>query len=178
MIWPVVNGVETRWRYNQAYDPAAGDARGDFDFYGNSDGRAWIWIRTNEAPAEEPDAQFPFWLEIGRVLEHEGSGTLTRRIPVLHQAVPGAYLEVNAEDARRLAIRDRDRVRVVSRRGSLELPVRIDLRGQPALGRLFLPGFDEALPANVLTLDAFCPLSGQTDTRCAVRLESLGPGTG
>ena len=33
--WPFVDGLETKWRYNAKYDPAAkGD---DFDFYGKPD---------------------------------------------------------------------------------------------------------------------------------------------
>jgi nitrate reductase (cytochrome) len=173
ILWPYVAGQETRWRYNTAHDPATDRSAGAFDFYGNPDRRAWIWIRPHEAAAESPDAEFPFWLETGRVLEHAGTGSLTRRIPVLHQAVPGAYVEVNAEDGRRLGIRDGDRVRLVSRRGSLLITARIDLRGQPAPGRLFVPSFDESILVNQLTLDAFCPLSGQPDyMKCAVRVES------
>jgi nitrate reductase NapA len=69
-------------------------------------------------------------------------------------------------------------VRVVSRRGSLELEARIDYRSQPARGQLFMPWFDESLPARRLMLDAFCPLSGQPDSvTCAVRVEPLHAGS-
>jgi nitrate reductase NapA len=40
---------------------------------------------------------------------------------------------------------------------------------------VFVPFFDEALLVNRLTLDAFCPISGQPDfKKCAVRLERVG----
>ncbi|HET9454341.1 MAG TPA: molybdopterin-dependent oxidoreductase, partial [Gemmatimonadaceae bacterium] len=51
MIWPAANGQETKWRYNTAHDPAARRARGQFDFYGQADGRARIWLRPHEPAA-------------------------------------------------------------------------------------------------------------------------------
>lgn len=99
---------------------------------------------------------------------------MTQRIPALHRAVPHAYVEMNREDAQRLGVRNRDTVRLVSRRGSLEIEARLDYRSQPPRGQLFVPSFDEAAPINRLTLDACCPLSGQPDaTKCAVRVERV-----
>ncbi|HXG47355.1 MAG TPA: molybdopterin-dependent oxidoreductase, partial [Methylomirabilota bacterium] len=98
--WPFVDGKETKWRYNARYDPAA--KAGAFDFYGKPDHRAWIWFRPYEAPPEVPDKEYPFWLNTGRVVEHWHTGSMTRRIPVLHQAVPHAYVELHPEDAKRL----------------------------------------------------------------------------
>jgi len=173
VIWPYVDGRETRWRYNPLHDPAAAGNRGAFDFYGHPDHRAWIWLRPHEPPAESPDREYPYWLTTGSVLEHWGAGSMTQRVPILHRALPHAYVEINAEDARALRIRNRETVRLVSRRGSLELEARIDYRSQPPQGVVFVPWFDEARPVNRLTLDASCPLSGQPDTKCAVRLERL-----
>ncbi len=175
IMWPYVDGAETKWRYNTAHDPAADRARGDFDFYGKPDGRAWIWIRPYEAPPEVPDEEYPFWLNTGRVLEHWHTGSLTRRIPTLHRAVPRAYVEVHRQDAEELGIRDGGPVRLVTRRGSMILDARIDHRGQPTRGQVFVPFFDESLLINELTLDAYCPISGQPDyKKCAVRVEPVG----
>jgi nitrate reductase NapA len=176
LLWPYVDGRETRWRYNAALDPAADSGRGEFDFYGTPDHRARVWLRPYEPPAEPPDEDFPFWLSTGAVLEHSWTGSLTRRIPLLHRAVPAGYVEVNAQDAEELGIRDRDRVRLTSRRGSLEVEARVDYRAQPARGGLFAPTFDEAVAVNTLTLDALDPLSGQPDPKCAVRIERVRPG--
>ena len=174
VLWPYVNGRETRWRYNTAHDPAADRARGDFDFYGHPDHRAWVWLRPYEPPAESPDGDYPFWLGTGAVVEQWGTGSMTQRIPTLHRALPHAYVEMNRQDANRLGIRNRERVRLVSRRGSLEIEARLDYRSQPAPGHVFVPSFDETEPVNRLTLDAFCPLSGQPDaSKCAVRVERL-----
>ena len=67
---------------------------------------------------------------------------MTRRIKQLHQAVPAAYVEVNRADADAIGIKKGDRVKVVSRRGSLELVVEIDGRGRPPRGTVFVPFFD------------------------------------
>jgi nitrate reductase NapA len=179
VMWPYVDGRETRWRYNTAHDPAARRGRGAYDFYGHPDHRAWIWLRPYEPPAESPDRSYPFWLGTGAVLEHWGTGSMTQRIPTLHRSSPHAYVEINREDAKALGIRNREKVRLVSRRGSLEIEARFDYRSQPPRGQLFVPSFDEALPVNRLTLDAFCPLSGQPDgSKCAVRVERLPARTG
>jgi nitrate reductase NapA len=174
VIWPYVSGRETRWRYNPAHDPAADGSRGAFDFYGHADHRAWIWLRPYEPPAESPDREYPFWLTTGAVLEHWGTGSMTQRIPTLHHALPHAYVEINREDAGELGIRNHETIRLVSRRGSVELEARIDYRSQPPRGQVFVPSFDEARPVNRLMLDASCPLSGQPDGgKCAVRVERL-----
>ncbi len=170
--WPFVNGKETKWRYHARYDPAAKGS--GFHFYGKPDGRAWIWLRPYEPPAESPDAEFPFWLNTGRVLEHWHTGSMTRRVPILHRAVPEAYVEINARDAERLGITHGEKVRLVSRRGRLVLRVAIDQRGRPPEGQVFVPFFDESILINELTLDAYCPISKQPDyKKCAVRVERV-----
>ena len=106
------------------------------------------------------------------MLEHWHSGSLTRRIPILHQAVPHAYVELHPSDATRLGVKTGDRIRLTSRRGSLVLPALIDGRGRPAERQVFVPFFDESLLINELTLDAFCPISKQPDyKKCAVKVE-------
>ncbi len=172
--WPFADGRETRWRYNTAFDPAADRARGAFDFYGYADGRARIWLRPYEPPAESPDREYPYWLGTGPVLEHWGGGAMTQRIPVLHRSIPRAYVEIHRDDAVSLGIRNGETVRLVSRRGTLDIQARIDYRGQPPRGQLFVPSFDESHAVNLLTLDAQCPLSGQPSSgSCAVRISRL-----
>ena len=179
VMWPYVKGRETRWRYNTSQDPAADRAHGEFDFYGHADHRAWIWLRPYQPPAESPDRAYPSWLMTGAVLEQWGAGSMTQRIPTLHHALPHAYVEINPDDARDLGIRNHDTVRLVSRRGSVEMQARINYRSQPPRGQLFAPWFDETRPVNRLTLDACCPLSGQPDAAsCVVRLERLATGSG
>ncbi|MCB1159716.1 MAG: molybdopterin-dependent oxidoreductase, partial [Leptospiraceae bacterium] len=174
--WPVVDGKETRWRYREGYDPYVKKGEG-ISFYGNKahQNKAIIWLRPYQAPPEEPDKEYPFWLCTGRVLEHWHTGSMTRRVPQLHRAVPASYIELNSEDARSLSISDGNQVKVISKRGSIILPARVNGRGNPPSGSVFVPFFDESKIINVVTLDAHCPISKQPDyKKCAVRIEKVG----
>jgi len=175
MIWPVVNGKETPYRYAAGYDPYVKKATGAHFYKATGYGeKAAFWLRPYHPPAEAPDASYPLWLTTGRVLEHWHSGSMTRRIKQLHQAVPAAYVEVNRADADAIGIKKGDRVKVVSRRGSLELVVEIDGRGRPPRGTVFVPFFDQSAIINLVTLDAMDNISKQPDyKKCAVRLERV-----
>jgi len=86
-------------------------------------------------------------------------------------------VEVHADDARQLRVRHGEVVRIVSRRGAVNLEVRIDYRAQPPVGTVFVPTFDEYRPPSRLQLDRQDPVSGQIAAGpCAVRLERMGSG--
>ena len=170
-LWPFVDGKETKWRYNPKYDPAANSEK-EFDFYGKPDGKAVIWQRPYEPAAEEPDNEYPFWLNTGRVVEHWHTGSMTRRIPVLHRAMPKGYVELNPDDAEKMNIKTGDNVKLTTRRGSLTIPASINERGVPTKGQVFVPFFDEGFLINDITLDSFCPISKEPDyKKCAVKVE-------
>jgi nitrate reductase NapA len=169
--WPYVDGKSTQWRFNSKYDPACTNGE-EFHFYGKKDGKAVIWQRPYEPAPEEPDNEYPFWLCTGRVIEHWHTGSMTRRIPVLHKAVPHSYVELNPEEAKKMQIKTGDKVKLTSRRGSLVLPASVNERGVPEKGQVFVPFFDENLLINDITLDAFDPISKQPDyKKCAVKVE-------
>ncbi|WP_394971026.1 molybdopterin-dependent oxidoreductase [uncultured Croceitalea sp.] len=170
-MWPYVDGKSTQWRFNAKYDPACTNGK-DFHFYGKKDGKAVIWQRPYEPAAEEPDAEYPYWLGTGRVVEHWHTGSMTRRIPVLHQAMPHAYVELNPGDAKRLQIRTGDMVKLTTRRGEITLPASVNERAVPAPMQVFVPFFDEKMLINEITLDSFCPISKEPDyKKCAVNIE-------
>ncbi|PWB78234.1 MAG: periplasmic nitrate reductase subunit alpha [Candidatus Methylomirabilota bacterium] len=171
--WPVVEGRETRWRYREGFDPYVKKGDG-VRFYGQPDGRAVIWARPYEPPAEQPDEQYPFWLTTGRVLEHWHTGTITRRVLELHRAVPFAPVWINPEDAGLLGIKAGNRVRIQSRRGEVITKVQLDGRNKVPKGVVFVPFFDENVLINLVTLDAYDPISKQPDyKKCAVRIEKV-----
>ena len=175
MRWPVVEGKETLWRYREGYDPYVKAGEG-VKFYLNKadDGRAVIWARPYEPPAESPDADYPFWLCTGRVLEHWHTGSMTRRVPELHRAVPRALVQIHPEDAKAAGLTAGDRVRVVSRRGRVDGIAEVDGRVKPPRGVVYVPFFDQDLLINLVTLDSFCPISKEPDyKKCAVRIEKV-----
>ncbi len=192
--WPVVNGKETEWRFNEKYDPYAARGSG-FDFYGpamkqlprgNLDGitdatpvalpgKAKIFFRPYAAPPEAPDAEWNLWLSTGRVLEHWHSGTMTRRVPELHKAVPAALAFMHPEDARARGLERHDAVWIESRRGRVRTRVETEGRYGPPRGMVYVPWFDENVFINKVTLDAGCPISRQTDfKKCAVKVYKAG----
>ena len=66
--------------------------------------------------------QYPFILTTGRELEHYNSGTMTRRTDN-QKIVDKDVLEVHPKDARQKGIQDKEIVRIVSDRGSVEIPI-------------------------------------------------------
>jgi len=174
--WPVVDGKETRWRFKEGSDPYVKPGSG-YDFYGNPDHRAYIIAAPYEPAAEEPDADYPFWLCTGRVLEHWHSGSMTARVPELYLAFPQAVVFMHPDDASALKLRRGSEVRVVSRRG--ECRTRVETRGRvkPPRGLVFVPWFDASQLINKVTLDATDPISKQTDfKKCAVKIVPVAEG--
>jgi len=171
--WPVVDGKETLWRFREGSDPYVKAGSG-YDFYGNPDHRANIIALPYEPAAESPDAEYPFWLSTGRVLEHWHSGSMTARVPELYRSFPNAVVFMNADDAQRLKLRRGSEVRVVSRRG--EIITRVETRGRNRMppGLVFVPWFDASQLINKVTLDATDPISRQTDfKKCAVKIVAV-----
>ena len=160
--WPVVGGRETLWRFREGYDTYVKPGEG-VRFYGNPDGRARIFALPYQPPAESPDAEYDLWLGTGRVLEHWHTGTMTRRVPELHRAMPDAWVYMNPDDASKRGLKRGDAVKVQSRRG--EMLSRVETRGRNRMppGMIFVPFFDESRLVNKLTLDATCPISKETD---------------
>jgi nitrate reductase NapA len=168
--WPVVNGKETRWRYKEGTDPYVKAGTG-WQFYGFPDGKARIYALPYEPPPEAPDNDFPFWLSTGRVLEHWHSGSMTRRVPELHKAVPHAVCYMHPDDATALGVRRGSEVEIQSRRGSMRTRVETRDRNKPPRGLVFVPWFDASQLINKVTLDSTDPISFQTDfKKCAVRI--------
>ncbi len=175
LMWPVVDGKETRYRYAAGFDPYVEKAEGVHFYKAKKFGeKAAFWLRPYHPPAEEPSKNFPLWLTTGRVLEHWHTGSMTRRIKELHQAMPEAYAELNRADARELGVKDGDLVKLITPRGEMVMAARIDGRGKPPRGSVFVPFFDESRLINVMTVDAMDNISKEPDyKKCAVRVERV-----
>jgi len=188
--WPVIDGKETRWRFNSEYDPLV-KAGADFDFYGPAlkaiprgtltgssggdkislAGKAKIFFRPYAAPAESPDENYDLWLCTGRVLEHWHSGSMTRRVPELNSAAPRAQVFINPADAAARGLARNDVAIIESRRGEVHAVVETAGRNTMPKGTVYVPWFDEGVPINKVTLDATCPISKEIDfKKCAVRV--------
>lgn len=93
--------------------------------FATPDGRARFVDVAADLDADCPDAAFPFYLTTGRLMDHYQSGAQTRRIASLRRASPEPFAEVHTATARSLGISDGERVRIVTRQGSVILPARL-----------------------------------------------------
>ena len=126
-------------------------------------------IEFSEA-AERPDEEYPLILTTGRLMFHFHTGTMTRRSEKLEQEVPEAYVEMHPDDATRIGLNGVRRVRVASRRGEIELAVRVTPYIRP--GVVFIPFHFAEAAANELTNAALDPVSKIPEYKvCAVRVE-------
>ena len=133
-------------------------------------GRAKIVPTEIRPPDELPDAEYPFVLTTGRMLEHWHTGSMTRRASKLDQLEPEAIAGVNPREMERLGIAPGQRVRVTTRRGTVTLKARADR--DVAEGMVFIPfAFAEA-PANMLTNPQLDPMGKIPEFKfCACRIE-------
>jgi predicted molibdopterin-dependent oxidoreductase YjgC len=126
----------------------------------------------HDPPVDVLDDDFPIRLTTGRRLDSFNTGVQTGsfRSPMRR----GESIDVSPEDAERLALAEGERVRVVSRRGSVEVPVRIDPGLRAGLTFMTLH-FQDDVATNLLTIDATDPKSGTAEFKAtAIRIEKLG----
>ena len=115
--WPVApDGTDTPILYER-----------EFELPG---GRAQFAPLPYKPPGDQADDEFPLILVTGRRLEHYNAGTMTRRTGNL-ELMSSDWLEVHPEDAAALELTDGELVTVRSRRGQIELPVKVTQRIEP-----------------------------------------------
>jgi len=121
-------------------------------------------------PAETADQEYPLTLTTGRLMFHFHTGTMTRRSEKLHQEVPEAYVELHPDDAAAINLKRGQHVRVASRRGEIQLGVRVTKRIKP--GVVFIPFHFAEAAANALTNAAIDPVAKIPEYKvCAVKIE-------
>jgi len=120
--------------------------------------------------AELPDDEYPLLLTTGRIMWHYHTGSMTRRSKKLESEAPEPYIEMHVDDAKKIGLNGNKRVRVASRRGEIELGVRVTKNIRR--GVLFM-GFHWAeAPANLLTNNALDPVTKTPEYKvCAVKVE-------
>jgi len=122
-------------------------------------------------PAELPDKEYPMILSTGRVLYHWHGGQMTRRSKGLLEIYPQALIEVNDLDAEKLGLNGNKRVRVSSRRGTIEAEAMITDRVPP--GMVYANFHFPEASANELTIAALDPVAKIPEYKvCAVKVEA------
>ena len=122
-----------------------------------------------EPPMDQLDDEYPIRLTTGRRLDDYNTGVQTR-----HYASPlrrEESLQLSFEDGQRYQLREGEKVRVSSRRGSLLAPVRFHSGLRPGLAFLSVHAHDQ-VATNELTIDAVDPKSGTSEFKAtAIRIE-------
>ena len=125
----------------------------------------------NEPPVDTLTDEFPIRLTTGRRLDSFNTGVQTGLYtsPLREREA----LLLAPADAVRIGVADGEVVRVSSRRGSIEVPVRLESSLRPGLAFMSLHFPDQA-STNVLTIDATDPKSGTAEFKAsAIRVDKL-----
>lgn len=139
--------------------------------FAHDDGRARFHPVAYRPGADPLDDEYPTYLTTGRVVSQFLSGNQTRRIGPLVDQCPEPYVEIHPKLAEPLEIGDGDRVRLTSRRGSIDLAARVvsTLRPDTVFVPYHWPG---AQSVNRLTHRSFDPIAGIPEFKAsAVRVE-------
>ncbi|MFP4001642.1 MAG: formate dehydrogenase subunit alpha [Thermoplasmata archaeon] len=140
------------------------------DSFNTPDGLGHLQVVDHKPPAETPDEDYPYTLTTGRSIFHYHTGSMSRRTPRLDDEVSEGFVQINPSDAAGEGLAEDDTVRLKSRRGSIEIEVKITEDVPECL--LFVPFHFAEACANVLTNPELEPDSGMPEYKiCAVRLE-------
>lgn len=125
------------------------------------------FVNNNECP----DAEYPFWFNSGRVVEHFHTRTRTGKIGNCNKFSPTPYMELNPDAAAELGVEHQSYVRVVSRRG--DAVVMAMLTHRVPRDMVFVPfHFHDCV--NRISLGLLDPHSRQPAFKqCAARVERV-----
>jgi formate dehydrogenase major subunit len=119
------------------------------DGFPRAEGRARFTPANIIAPAELPDAEYPFVMITGRQLEHWHTGSMTRRSTVLDQLEPEANASLHPSTLRQMGVEPGQMIRIETRRGAIEIMARADRAIAP--DNVFVPFAYVEAAANTLT---------------------------
>ena len=133
-----------------------------------------IFNISEHIPSKElPNKQYPFFLTTGRVLYHWHGAEMTRRVEGLVEIYPEALVEINPQDAVNLGIKEKDSIRVISKRGEMiaKATVTDKVAEGVVFGNFHFPGEQNV---NNLTIMALDPIAKIPEYKvCAVRIETF-----
>jgi predicted molibdopterin-dependent oxidoreductase YjgC len=159
--WPCFDTSHpgTRFLYAESFPTPSG--RGHFAV-----------VNQDMSEDDETSDKYPLNLNTGRLLEHYHTGTMSRRSRGLDHMKPEGEVEVHPEDARRFGLEDGCMARIVTKRGAVEVKVRVTDRSLE--GAIFYPFHFGEAPANRLVSAKFDRASRTPAfKRNAARLERI-----
>jgi formate dehydrogenase major subunit len=125
----------------------------------------------HDPPVDRLTPDFPIRLTTGRRLDGYNTGVQSSGFSSPMRR--GETLDLAPEEIARLELAEGEHVRVTSRRGSVEVPVRSDETLRPGLAFMTLHHPDD-VATNLLTIDAWDPKAGTAEFKAtAIRVEKL-----
>ena len=133
-------------------------------------GLGWFYPAEYVPSAELPCEDYPIILMTGRILYHYTTRAMTGKTPELMEIEGKSFIEMNIVDADKLGIQHGDRVKVSSRRGSIETTARVGTKTSP--GETWMPFHFPDGNANWLTNAALDKYARIPEYKvCAVKVE-------
>jgi len=133
--------------------------------------RAPFSVVIHDPPVDALTPEYPLRLTTGRRLDSYNTGVQSGEF-----ASPlrfGETIDLSPEDGACYGVQAGEIVRVVSRRGAVEAPVRFDPGLRPGLAFMTLH-FPDKVDVNALTIEANDPKSGTAEFKAtAIRIERL-----
>lgn len=147
------------------------------DAFPTVSGRAALVPVQHVGPSDALSPDFPVYLVTGRVLQHYQSGAQTRRVEVLHRAVPEVFVEMHPLLADVYGIDEGDDVHLTTRRSTARATVRIsnNIRHDTVFMPFHWPGLGAV---NRLTTAVTDPISGMPEFKVAAVHLAGGQPTG
>ena len=121
-------------------------------------------------PVDELNEEYPLRLTTGRRLDSYNTGVQTGSFasPIRRDET----LDLSPTDGKRYNVSEGQRVKITSRRGSVEAPVRFDDNLRPGLAFMTLH-FPDEVDVNQLTIEAWDPKSGTSEFKAtAIRIDA------
>lgn len=124
-------------------------------------------------PSKElPDKNYPFLMVTGRMLYHYNAGAMTHRTEGLNEICNESYIEINIQDAISLGIKNGEKIKVSSRRGSIETTAKVGERVFPS--EVFMTFHFQDGNVNWITNSATDDIARIPEYKvCAVSLEQI-----
>lgn len=138
---------------------------------GPARGKALFYPAEYVPSTELPDEDYPLILTTGRILYQYNAGAMTLRTPGLNMKEGEGFIEMNFKDADALGIKNGDKVKVSSRRGTIEATARVGRK--VSQGETWMPFHFPDSPVNVLTIAALDEFARIPEYKvCAVKVEA------
>ena len=125
----------------------------------------------HDPPVDKLSEEYPIRLTTGRRLDSYNTGVQTAgyKSPLRR----GESLDISPEDAADYGLIEGEVVRITSRRGTVDAPIRIDESLRPGLTFMTMH-FQDDVAVNLLTIDATDPKSGTAEFKAtAIRIDKL-----